>query len=230
MAAGLFITFEGGEGAGKSTQVRLLAERLRAHGTDVVITREPGGTPFAEQVRALILSPSVAEHTALSEALLFYAARADHIGKIIRPAMAAGRAVLCDRFSDSTRVYQSIAGGLDRKVFDALEQLVVADAKPELTIILDLDPSVGLARAEARRIDAASGEGNGERNVDSDGAGRDRYERQALAFHEKLRAGFLAIAAEEPDRCVVINANRDASQVAAEVWSVVDQHLQRRAG
>lgn len=219
MAFGRFITFEGGEGTGKSTQVRLLADRLRSMGRDVVVTREPGGTPFAEQVRALILSPNVAEHDPLSEALLFYAARADHIAKVIRPALDAGKFVLCDRFSDSTRVYQSVAGGLSRKAFDALEGLVVGDARPTLTVILDLDPAVGLGRAESRRTagaGASAAPASGE-----DEAGRDKYERRTLAYHQKLRDGFLAIARDEPKRCVVVDGARDAAAVSNDVWAEV---------
>lgn len=222
MGAGRFITFEGGEGAGKSTQVRLLAERLRGHGHDVVVTREPGGTPFAEQVRALILSPDVAEHEPLSEALLFYAARADHIDKVIGPALRRGAVVLCDRFSDSTRVYQSIAGGLPERVLERLEEIVVGQSRPDLTIILDIDPGVGLGRAQARR---ASESGSVRSSAGSSEAGADKYERQQLAFHEKLRAGFLAIAAREPSRCVVIDGDRPAKATALDIWNAACARL-----
>ncbi len=224
MGAGRFITFEGGEGAGKSTQVRLLAERLRGHGLDVVVTREPGGTPFAEQVRALILSPDVAEHEPLSEALLFYAARADHIDKVIGPALRRGAFVLCDRFSDSTRVYQSIAGGLAERVLERLEETVVGQARPDLTIILDIDPGVGLARAQARRA-SESGSVRSSAGSSEAGAGADKYERQKLAFHEKLRAGFLAIAAREPSRCVVIDGDRPAEAAALDIWNAACARL-----
>lgn len=220
MGRARFITFEGGEGAGKSTQVRLLAERLGAAGHEVVVTREPGGTPFAEQVRALILDPRVADHEPLSEALLFYAARADHIAKVIRPAIARGAFVLCDRFSDSTRVYQSLAGGLPREVFTSLEGIVVGDARPALTLILDIDPAQGLARARARR------DGAGAR---ASAAGEDRYEAKALGFHRRLRDGFLAIAAEEPQRCVVIDAARAADAIAADVWAAAQSRLLHEA-
>ncbi len=216
MAVGKFITFEGGEGAGKSTQVRLLAEQLRQQGLDVVVTREPGGTAFAEQVRVLILSPDVAEHAPLSEALLFYAARADHLSKVIEPALHRGAIVLCDRFSDSTRVYQSVAGGLSAVVLERLEDIVVGTSRPDLTIILDIEPAAGLARAQARRE-------HGEvRDATRDAeAGQDKYERQSLAYHEKLRAGFLAIAAQEPQRCVVVSGDRPADAIAAEIWKAV---------
>ena len=145
MPSGRFITFEGGEGSGKSTQARLLAEALRAKGIDGVLTREPGGSPFAEQVRNLILDPATPPHSALSEALLFYAARADHLEKVIRPALVAGRWVISDRFSDSTRVYQVEAGGLPLDVFKALELIVVKLTYPDLTFILDVPAEVGLA-------------------------------------------------------------------------------------
>ncbi len=156
MIKGKFITFEGGEGSGKSTQAGLLAERLRARGLTVVVTREPGGSALADRLRELILAPSKAPPSALAEALMFYAARADHLDKTIRPALEKGHWVVCDRFSDSTRAYQGAAGGLDPAVIDALERMVVGASAPDLTLLLDLDPSVGLARADARRKSVAS--------------------------------------------------------------------------
>jgi dTMP kinase len=211
---GKFITFEGGEGSGKSTQAGLLADRLRARGRDVVLTREPGGSPFAEQVRALILDPGTAPHTALSEALLFYAARSDHLDTTIRPALAAGRWVLCDRFSDSTRVYQGIAGGLAPSVLDRLESLVVAPTTPDLTFILDLSAAAGLARAARRRTAGA----------DAD-ALPDAYEKRNLAYHERLRAGYLAIAQAEPQRCILVDGGAPPEAVAALVWGEVERRL-----
>ncbi len=159
MASGRFITFEGGEGSGKSTQAKRLLDALRARGVDALLTREPGGSPFAEQMRELILNPAVASHTPLSEALLFYAARADHLDKTIRPALGVGRWVICDRFSDSTRVYQCDAGGLPLEVFNTLEQMVVTLTFPDLTFILDVPAEVGLGRVATRRLaQALSGE------------------------------------------------------------------------
>jgi dTMP kinase len=228
MKRGYFITFEGGEGVGKSTQVERLAERLRGDGHEVVVTREPGGTPFAEQVRDLILSPSVAEHAPLSEALLFYAARADHIAKVIRPALTKGSVVLCDRFSDSTRVYQSLAGGLSPGDFDSLERLVVGEIKPDLTIILDLDPATGLLRADQRRTQAKTD--NPLVALVTEPEGQDKYERQQLDFHQRLRAGFLAIARQEPERCVVIDAGRSVEVVASDIWSAAGARLAAVAG
>jgi dTMP kinase len=212
MATGRFITFEGGEGSGKSTQVQLLADRLKARGIDAAVTREPGGSPFAEQVRALILDPATAPHSALSEALLFYAARLDLLDSVIRPALAAGRWVICDRFSDSTRVYQGIAGGVEPTVLDRLEGIVVSGTRPDLTLILDLPADVGLARAAGRR---------------GGGTGADAYEKRGLAFHERLRAGYAAIAKAEPQRCVLIDGAGPADAIAAEIWGHVERRLLR---
>ena len=204
-----FITFEGGEGSGKSTQARLLAYRLRAAGHDVLLTREPGGSPFAEAIRDVILGGRLPAHTPLSEALLFYAARADHLAASIRPALAAGTWVLCDRFSDSTRVYQGIAGALKPGIVDELEALVVLPTRPNLTLIVDVPVDIGLARADKRRS--------------SDQA--DPYERRDGAFHQRLRDGFLAIARDEPQRCIVIDGTRAEAEVAATVWAAVETRL-----
>ena len=203
---GAFITFEGGEGAGKSTQARLLADRLARGGREVVVTREPGGTAFAERVRDLILDPATPEHSPFSEALLFYAARADHLERVIRPARSRGAVVISDRFSDSTEVYQSLAGGLSQAAFASLEAAVVGAEKPDLTLILDLDPEQGLARARTR----------GALNA---------YDARSIAFHRRLRDGFLSIAKREPDRCVVIDAEAAPEIIAARVWSVVEARL-----
>lgn len=207
MAKGKFITFEGGEGAGKSTQARLLAERLQAQGIHVVLTREPGGSAFAEQVRTLILDRGTADHSALAEVLLFSAARADHLERTIRPALEAGHWVICDRFSDSTRVYQGVAGGLPKGVIEALERLVVADDFPDVTIVLDLPAADGLARARSRHDEATS------------------YEDRPLSYHELLRDGFLMIATAEPERCVVIDALQPKEDVVEQVWGTVEIRL-----
>jgi dTMP kinase len=217
VAAGKFITFEGGEGSGKSTQAKLLAKRLRERGLEVVLTREPGGSPFAEQLRALILAPNVAEHSALSEALLFYAARADHLAKLIRPALAAGRWVVCDRFSDSTRVYQSLAGDLPEETFGTLERIVVAPTVPDFTVILDLPPDEGLVRALARRGANAQ-------------TAADRYEGRGIGFHARLREAYLDIARSEPRRCVIINATPEPQTVSATVWAAIVGRLLRESG
>lgn len=214
MALGKFITFEGGEGSGKSTQARVLADRLSALGIEVVLTREPGGSPFAEALRAFILDPETPAHSALSEALLFYAARADHLDKLIRPALNSGQWVICDRFSDSTRVYQSEAGGLPTEVFNTLEEIVVEPTTPDLTLILDLPAELGLGRALGRRTNKA--------NPDLEA---DAYEKRELGFHWKLRDAFAAIARAEPERCVVIDGAADEADVADAIWSAVEARL-----
>jgi dTMP kinase len=214
MTPGKFITFEGGEGSGKSTQAQLLAERLKAQGVNGVLTREPGGSPFAEQVRTLILDPAVAPHSALAEALLFYAARTDHLEKTIRPALLAGYWVVCDRFSDSTRVYQCEAGGLPLEVFKALETHVVKLTYPDLTFILDVPAEVGLTRATTRRLAQAM-----------TGGDPDAFEKRELEFHERLRAGYLAVAKAEAHRCVVVDGTAPPETIGSEVWAHVERRL-----
>jgi len=215
MALGKFITFEGGEGSGKSTQARVLADRLSARGIEVVLTREPGGSPFAEALRAFILDPETPPHSALSEALMFYAARADHLDKLIRPALNSGRWVICDRFSDSTRVYQSEAGGLPTEVFNTLEEIVVEPTTPDLTFILDLPAELGLGRALGRRT-------AGRANADTEA---DAYEKRELAFHWKLREAFAAIARSEPERCVLVDGSADEADVAEAIWAAAEMRL-----
>jgi dTMP kinase len=195
---GLFITLEGGEGAGKSTQILRLAQHFKSLNRDVVLTREPGGTAGAEDIRALLVNGEPGKWSVTAEALLNYAAREEHLIKVIRPALADDKVVLCDRFMDSTRAYQGFAGGCSFQLIDALESGIVGITRPDLTFIFDLDPAMGLARAKKR---AAGVE--------------DRYERKGLAFHEKLKRGFLDIAKAEPQRCKVV----DAGQSVEEVWS-----------
>ena len=199
---GVFITFEGGEGAGKSTQIARLAETLRrAGGREVVTTREPGGTPRAEALRAALLEGVAKPYGPFAEALMFAAARIDHIEALIRPALARGAIVLCDRFSDSTRAYQGAAGGLDPALIASLERVTLEGLRPDLTLILDLPPESGLARARRR----------------GEGSETDRFEAEALGFHERLRAGFRAIAEAEPERCLVIDASPDPDVVEAAI-------------
>lgn len=209
MARGRFITFEGGEGSGKSTQAWLLSERLAAQGTPVRTTREPGGSAFAEHVRSLLLTVETAPKSALAEALLFNAARADHLQETIRPALADGIWVICDRFADSTRVYQGVAGGLESTVIDTLEHIVLADTAPELTVVLDIDPAIGLARARSRRGAAALAPPD------------DPYEARQLEFHQRLRAGFLAIAAAEPHRVSVFDGAQSQDALAEQIWQAI---------
>ena len=206
--SGKFITFEGGEGAGKSTQIKRLAERLEAGGRAVVVTREPGGTPTAEEIRKMLLAGLAEELGPDGEAVLFAAARADHVEKVIRPALRAGKWVLSDRFSDSTRVYQAKA---EPGVLASLDRVAVGRTQPDLTIILDLPVETGLARA-ARRMEAA-------------GKKPDRFERDDLALHEARRAAFLAIAKAEPERCVVIDAAQSEEAASHDVWQAVAARL-----
>jgi len=209
MARGYFITLEGGEGAGKSTQLALLAARIEAGGREVVRTREPGGSPGAEAIRALLVTGAVDRWSATTETLLVYAARRDHIERVIAPALARGAVILCDRYADSTRAYQGEAGGAPGALIEALEDEVLGEARPNLTLVFDLSPTVGLARAAAR----ADGEG--------------RFEANTLAFHERLRAAFLDIARAEPGRCAVIDAEGEIDEVAAAVWGVVAARITR---
>jgi dTMP kinase len=205
--AGRFITFEGGEGAGKSTHVRLLAEALRAAGLSVVETREPGGSPGAEEIRELLVHGAVARWDPMSEALLHFAARRDHVARVIAPALAAGDWVLSDRFADSTMAYQGYGHRLGREVIEQLYALAVGDLAPELTVILDLPVEDGLARAGSRN------------------SGGTRYENMDRAFHDRLRKGFLAIAEREPKRCVVIDGSESVEAVHRAVKEAVRDRL-----
>ncbi len=199
---GRFITFEGGEGSGKSVQARRLAERLRAKGLAVTLTREPGGAPGAEDIRKLLLTGDPKRWTPLSEALLFSAARADHVARLIRPRLAAGDWVVSDRFADSTLAYQGYAQGLGSAVVESLAALVLDGQKPDLTLILDVEVETGLARARKR----------GEET---------RYERFDRTFHTRLREAYRSIAKAEPQRCIVIDGMPAEEQVADAVWAVV---------
>jgi dTMP kinase len=204
---GRFITLEGGEGAGKSTQIRRLGEHLRSAGRDVIETREPGGSPGAEEIRGLLLGGGVERWDDVTEALLMYAARRDHLARKIWPALARGQWVLCDRFEDSTRAYQGAGSGLDRSVIDALGQVARGDFAPDLTLILDLPVAVGRERAAARR------------------GPNDRFEQRDDGFHERVRQGFLAVAAAEPGRCAVIDASQPVDAVAQAIARTVERRL-----
>ncbi|RDJ20337.1 dTMP kinase [Bosea caraganae] len=210
MEYGCFITLEGGEGAGKSTLARSLAERLRMAGVEVDLTREPGGSPKAEAIRETILSGQIKPHGPFIEALMFSAARIDHIDRRIRPALVRGEWVICDRFIDSTRAYQGTLGRIDPALLAELEQVTIDGLTPDLTLILDLDPKTGLARAAKRR---------------SPGEGKDRFEGENLAFHRKLRAAYLAIAEKEPERCAVLDASQPPEKLAEAAWEVLCERL-----
>ena len=208
MSKGKFITFEGGEGTGKSTQVVLLGVALRNIDIPVVTTREPGGAPGAEEIRDLLVKGEVNRWTPMSEALLNYAARAEHLDKTVYPALDQNQWVISDRFADSTMAYQGYGHGVDHAALSALGSIVLGEFKPDLTIIFDLGLETGLGRAHAR------------------GEGEDRYERMGRDFHERLREGFLKIAAREAERCCVIDASEPINQVAATIRDLVSERFQ----
>ena len=198
MQTGLFITFEGIDGSGKSTQARLLAETLRAEGHDVIHTREPGGSPGAEEIRALVLEGDPDRWSAETELLLFTAARRDHLERLIEPALAEGKTVICDRFADSTRMYQGLRSGNMRPLVDELHQLMIG-REPDLTFVIDMDPNTGHARAKGR------------------GGTEERFEDFGAELQAKMREGFLDLALEFADRCVVVDGARSIEEVASEV-------------
>lgn len=203
---GLFLTFEGIDGSGKSSQARMLAERLRDLGHEVVLTREPGGSVGAEEIRRLVLEGDPDRWSAETELLLFTAARRDHLERTIEPALAAGKVVICDRFADSTRMYQGLSRGDLRGVVDQLHSLVIG-REPDLTLLIDMDPQIGLARAKGRQ------------------GTEERFEDFGIDLQQKMRAGFLALADEFSDRFRVIDGNRDMDSVAQDVTDIVLQTL-----
>lgn len=209
--SGRLITFEGGEGVGKSTQVQRLKQRLERAGLAVVATREPGGSPRAEQIREAVLAGVGKPLGPVAEALLFSAARLDHLRVLIRPALDEGKVVLCDRFFDSTRAYQGLDPAMDTRLVDTLERVTLDGLRPDLTVILDLPAEAGLARVAARRQGGSHA--------------LDRFEGEDLRFHERLRAAFLAIAASDPSRCVVIMADLSPDRVEEQVWRAVEPRL-----
>ncbi|MBV5261265.1 dTMP kinase [Synechococcus moorigangaii CMS01] len=207
MARGRFISLEGGEGTGKSTLAAGLEAVLVQRGIGVERTREPGGTPGAEEIRKLLVEGAAERWQPMSEALLLYAARHDHVERRIKPELAAGRWVISDRFFDSTTAYQGAAGGIDRSTLDQLRRLTLGNFTPDLTLVLDLDPEFGLQRAGSR------------------GGFEQRFEGKGLAFHQRLRKGFLDIAAAEPDRCATIDARQSQDHVLAAALSQIEQRL-----
>ncbi|WP_295847905.1 dTMP kinase [Tardiphaga sp.] len=206
---GRFITFEGGEGAGKSTQIQLLADRLNSLNLRAIVTREPGGSPGAEIIRHVVLSGMGRLLGPEAETLLFAAARDDHVHAVIEPALAQGIWVLCDRFADSTRAYQGSLGQVAPALLNAMERVTIGGLKPDLTFILDIPVEIGMKRAAARR-------GNGV---------PDRFEGENLQFHTQLRDAFRQIAASEPQRCVLIDANADTAAVAAQIRTALRERL-----
>jgi dTMP kinase len=202
---GRFITFEGGEGSGKSTQIKILAERLAGVKLHTLVTREPGGSPGAEIIRHLVLSGMGKLLGPEAETLLFAAARDDHARTVIEPALKQGTWVLSDRFSDSTRVYQGTLGQVAPGILNAMQRVTIGDLKPDLTVILDVPVDVGLKRAAARRGNAAA----------------DRFESEDIGFHQKLREAYRQIAKDEPERCVLIDAAEEPTRVAANIWSAL---------
>lgn len=205
MGRGRFITFEGGEGSGKSTQAPRLAERLIEAGFAVTLTREPGGTDGADAIRGLLVEGEASRWEPKAEALLHFAARRDHVTRVIEPALAAGGWVVCDRFTDSSVAYQGYGHGLGADFIHALADLTLGDFRPDLTLILDIDPQIGLQRAGKR------------------GDNETRYENMGIDFHRRLRAGFLEIAEAEPGRCAVIEAGGSEDRIAEAVWRAVQK-------
>lgn len=210
---GGFITFEGGEGAGKSTQIDRLRRRLEQLSQPVLVTREPGGSPYAEQIRSFILEGHAKSLGPFAEALLFAAARIDHLDKTIEPALSRGTHVLCDRFADSTRAYQGSLGNVDKSLIDSLERIALKGRVPDLTFVLDLPAEIGLFRAKERRANK--------------GEDVDRFEEEDLSFHQSLRRAFLSIAQADPNRCVVVNADQSPDEVEEAIWQVLRERLPR---
>jgi dTMP kinase len=200
LSGGRFITLEGGEGTGKSTQAKRLEASLEAKGIACLVTREPGGSPGAEDIRKLLVHGEPGRWDVLTELLLIFAARTDHVARTIKPALAAGKWVICDRFTDSTYAYQGVARGLDRETIRRVESVAIGEFKPELTVVLDLPVEVGLQRARARTSDET------------------RFEKFNSEFHEKLRAAFRKIAVQNGDRCVLIEAQGSEDDVAELIW------------
>ncbi len=215
MRKGAFISLEGGEGAGKSTQIERLRRRLEARGAQVISTREPGGTPEAERIRTLLVTGDAERWDALTEALLNYAARRNLVENLIKPSLESGSWVLCDRFFDSTTAYQGLAGDAGPENIKALRQLVLGDFSPDLTLVLDLPAEEGLRRAGGRP--------NGQER-----APEDRYEKKGLEFHERIRAAFREIAEAEPQRCVLIDGAKSIDTVETEIWAAVQERLEDR--
>lgn len=211
MHVGYFITFEGVEGCGKTTQIKLLSEFLSAHGIDTVLTREPGGCPIADKIRSILLDAENRALSPLAELMLYAAARAQHVSEVIAPALNMGKIVLCDRFSDATVAYQSFGRGIDRDTIDTLNLQACLGISPDLTVLVDCDPRVGLDRAR-RRIEATRG------------PREERFELEELAFHQRVRDGYLQLAADEPNRFLIING----ADTIEDIFSTISTQLLAR--
>lgn len=210
---GIFISFEGIEGCGKTTQIRLLVDELRKKKRDVVLTREPGGTAIGDKIRSILLDAAHDGMTPVAELLLYAAARNQHIAQVIAPAIGDGRVVLCDRYADATTAYQGAARRIDPEVIDGVHHIATGGLMPDLTILLDCQPEVGLARALARN------------SGDNSMKGQDRFEREEMDFHKRVREGYLAIARREPGRVVVVDAAQDAGAIHQHILEVVLKKL-----
>jgi dTMP kinase len=210
-ARGRFISFEGGEGSGKSTQAKRLAERLKLRGHETILTREPGGSPGAEAIRHLLLNGIAKPLGPEAETFMFAAARDDHVATVIRPALDRGAWIVCDRFIDSTRVYQGSLGNVDQRLIRALERLVVGETMPDVTFIIDVPPEVGLSRAEGR------------------GQGTDRFEAEHIEYHRLLREAYREIAEREPDRCVLVDGTASVDAIAVRIWMLVSERFLRQS-
>lgn len=208
---GYFITLEGGEGAGKSTQIKYLAEFLQTQGHDVVTTREPGGTVEAEKIRSLIIESNGTEWTPKAEALLMFAVRQMHVEKLIKPALESGKIVICDRFTDSTRAYQGYGHELGPQIINEIDKTILDGFGPDLTLILDLPVEAGLKRSSNR--------------LNKEQSREDKFENLDKQFHERLRQGFLDIAQQEPDRCVIIDASQSIDEIAKEIAAIVQERM-----
>lgn len=204
---GKFITLEGGEGCGKSTQIKLLYEAFKLTNLYCIKTREPGGSPGAEEIRGLLVSGDAVRWDPVAETLLFYAARLDHVNKVIKPALAKGEYVLCDRFADSTQVYQGIGKRLTEDYIRSLHHMTLGNFQPDLTLVLDIDPAIGIKRTQSR---------HGTEN---------RFESMDTDFHQAVRTGFLAIARREPERCAVIDAAASVDEVHRQITTIINQRL-----
>jgi dTMP kinase len=214
-SSGTFITFEGGEGAGKTTQVNALAEMLTNQGYKAITTREPGGTAEAEKIRDLIVQRESGNWTPMAECLLIFAARVMHVSKVIAPALSEGKIVICDRFTDSTRAYQGYGRGMGLEIIETLQSLTINDLEPDITFVMDIDAKAGLERSSRRLAAESLGIKQSE----------DRFENMDMSFHEALRNGFLEIAKASPDRCRIIDATQDSEVIAEKVLNAVTEAL-----